>query len=139
VTGAASALVDFFAGDIVALAGRETLAVGADCNLRVITAASAPSASTHAAPGLSPVCLSSVESGTPVHSDVETRPWVPCTVGRFAFMISLPVVPEHSRKYVRDTVGKRLRSASEYLIGRLTMPWMTRRCRAGSMFGIPPW
>jgi hypothetical protein len=37
-------------------------------------------------------------------------------------MISLPVVPEHSMKYVRDTVGKRFRSASEYFIGRSTMP-----------------
>jgi hypothetical protein len=66
--------------------------------LRVITAASAPSASTQAAPGLSPTCLSRVESGTPVHSEVETRPCVRCTFGSRAFMISLPVVPEHSMK-----------------------------------------
>jgi hypothetical protein len=30
---------------------------------------------------LSPVCFSSVDSGTPVHSDVETSPRVRCTVG----------------------------------------------------------
>src|SRR5204863_7550650 len=34
-------------------------------------------------------------------------------------------------------VGKRLRSASEYLVGRSTMPWITRRCLIGSIFGMP--
>jgi hypothetical protein len=39
-------------------------------------------------------------------------------------MISLPLESEHSRKYVRETVGNRLRSASEYLIGH--QGWSTK-------------
>ena len=44
--------------------------------LRVIAAASAPSASTHFASGLTPTSSSSVDSSTPVHSQHITKPWV---------------------------------------------------------------
>ena len=66
--------------------------------LRVITAASAPSASTQAALSCSPTWRSNVESSTPVHSEVETRPCVFCTLGIVTFRYSAPVVPEHSWK-----------------------------------------
>ena len=38
---------------------------------------------------------------------------------------------------VREMEGKRFRSSTEYFIGLSTMPWMMRRCCAGSMVGTP--
>src|SRR5215831_17409792 len=48
--------------------------------LRVITAASAPSASTQLPPSLRPTSRAMVANWTPVHSDVLSSPCVPCTV-----------------------------------------------------------
>ena len=87
--------------------------------LRVITAASAPSASTQAAPSLRPTSRASVANCTPVHSDVLSRPCVPCTVFSVGLFHSVSPLPEHSMKCLRVTDGKRLMSAIENFFGRV--------------------
>src|SRR5580658_3116893 len=90
--------------------------------LRDSIAPSAPSARTHAALSLTPTALIKVLTLTPVHSDVLVRPWAACAVlGAALFEASLEL-PEHSMKMVREIEGKRLRSATEYFIGRSTSP-----------------
>ena len=106
--------------------------------LRVITAASAPSARSQAAPSLTPTSARMVESGTPVHSEVLVRPWVPCTVLSVGSRHSVRPLPEHSMKWKRDTDGKRFRSAIAYFLGRSTMPCTMSVWRAGSIVGMPP-
>ena len=91
--------------------------------LRVSTAASVPSASSHFALACTPTSLSSVASATPVHSLVLVSP-ASCP-GVVSGPAVRPRLPEHSRKWMRDTDGKRFRSASVNTIGRSTMPWMT--------------
>ena len=74
--------------------------------LRLIAAASAPSARTQSARGSTPASSSSSRSGTPVHSLQDTRPCV-CphvSVGGVAPYISA-LLPEHSRKWIRDSIG----------------------------------
>ena len=108
---------------------------------RVIAAASAPSASTHAAPGLTPASARTSASRTPVHSAQLTCPWVSCTV-QFASIFSVlysGVLPEHSRKCSRDTEGKRARSSMPKLSGRSTIPCTSSLWRAGSIAGVPAW
>ena len=90
--------------------------------LRVITAASEPSARTQAAPALTPTSLSSSERGTPVHSEVLVKPCVPWTVFNVGLDHSVSPFPEHSMNMIRDTDGKRLMSAMEYFFGRSTIP-----------------
>ena len=74
-------------------ASSSALAIG---TLRVSTAASDPSASSHDALGCTPASLSNVASGTPVHSLVLVSPasW-PGVVSGPAVR---PRLPEHSRK-----------------------------------------
>lgn len=102
--------------------------------LGVMTAASAPSASIEAAPCWSPTSRPKLANGTPVHSEALRRPRMPGTVFIVGFRHS---VPEHSMKWVRETEGKRFRSAIRYFFGRSTMPWMKSACRIGSIVGKP--
>ena len=65
-----------------------------------------------------------MESRTPVHSDVEVRPWASCAVFWLALREAALELPEHSTNRMRETEGKRFRSSTEYFIGLSTMPWM---------------
>src|SRR5690349_11402320 len=107
--------------------------------LRVITAASPPSARSHLAPGATPVSFRIVDSGTPVHSDVDVRPCVNCTVRIVGFDHSVRPLPEHSMNIIREIDGKRRRSFIEYLRGSCTMPCTYSECFAGSITAVPPW
>ena len=78
----------------------------ADLRLRLITAASAPSAIIHLAPALTPASSSNTDSGTPPHSLAATRPWLTlqlCCSGCGA--IEPPLLPEHSRNWILDCIG----------------------------------
>jgi hypothetical protein len=68
-----------------------------------------------------------VANCTPVHSEVLSKPWVPCTVFRVGLVHSVRPLPEHSMKYLRATKGKRLMSATENFFGVSTMPWTKRK------------
>src|SRR5690348_18110878 len=57
---------------------------------------SPPSASSHFPLPRTPASLSTVESRTPVHSDVEVSPCVPCTVRSVGLDHSVRPLPEHS-------------------------------------------
>ena len=107
--------------------------------LRVIAAASLPSASSHLAPGRTPTSLRMVDSGTPVHSEVDVRPCVPCTVFSVGFDHSVKPLPEHSRNMMRDSDGKRRMSFIENFFACLTMPCTYSECLLGSMVAVPPW
>ena len=74
--------------------------------LRLIAAASAPSARSHCAPGSAPASASTIDSGTPVHSLPETRPWIAPqdAAGGAAFRLGR-LLPEHSMNWMRDTMG----------------------------------
>jgi len=48
-------------------------------------------------------------------------------------------LPEHSKKWIRETIGYRKSASIVKISGRLTMPWMSRRCLSGSMSGTPLW
>ncbi len=72
---------------------------------RVWVEPSAPSKSSHFAPGCTPASSSSHESGTPVHWTPERSPWVCCTVVEAFFSQSVRPLPEHSWKWNRDTAG----------------------------------
>jgi hypothetical protein len=90
------------------------------------------------ASGLTPTSSSRVESATPVHSQHISRPWVSCTV-HFAWPpFQFCVLPEHSRKWMRETDGNRISSSMVKISGRSTRPWMISRCASGSIFGTPP-
>ena len=106
--------------------------------LRVITAASAPSASTQAALSLRPISRAIVANGTPVHSEVLISPWVPWTLLSVGFTHSVRPLPEHSMKYMRVVDGNRLRSAIENFLASCTIPWTNTMCLDGSMVGMPP-
>src|ERR1700679_2229181 len=90
--------------------------------LRDSIAPSAPSPKTQAAPSWTPTSLIRVVSLTPVHSELLVRPCAACAVLGAALRAVPPELPEHSMKRVRETEGKRLRSATEYFIGRSTIP-----------------
>ena len=72
--------------------------------LRVIAAASAPSASNQpprvpsAKADKPPTSSSNVDKRTPVHSQHDSKPCVSCTGRPLGPFHSLPVLPEHSRK-----------------------------------------
>src|SRR6266705_312661 len=72
--------------------------------LRLIAAASAPSARIQSARGSAPASSSRSRSGTPVHSLQDTSPWVCPHVwtGGVAPYIA-PLLPAHSRKWIRDS------------------------------------
>src|SRR5512135_2103670 len=107
--------------------------------LRVIAAASPPSASSHLAPGFRPASSRIVRSGTPVHSEVDVRPCVPCTVFIVGFDHSVRPFPEHSMNIVLEIDGKRLMSFIENFFGDRTMPCTNRLCLPGSITAVPPW
>src|SRR5215813_12060782 len=73
--------------------------------LRVITAASAPSASTQLPPSLRPTSRAMVANWTPVHSDVLSSPCVPCTVFNVGLFHSVSPLPEHSMKCFRQRIS----------------------------------
>ena len=79
-----------------------TLSTGIE---RVWLAPSAPSNSTHVAPGCTPASSSSHAAGTPVHWAPESRPCVCWTVVEAARVQSASVLPEHSRKWNFETAG----------------------------------
>src|ERR1044072_6531033 len=87
--------------------------------LRVITAASDPSAKNQLAFGLTPTSRNSVESITPVHSLWLVNPQISCGV-----ISSLPLLklPEQSRKNIYVTEGKSFRSARENVNCLSTIP-----------------
>src|SRR5215203_3597722 len=92
------------------MASSSAFAIG---TLRVMAAASAPSASTHFASGLIPTSSRSVDIITPVHSQHMTSPCVSCTVNSGRTFFQFCVLPEHSRKLMRDTdLSGLIRSAS---------------------------
>src|SRR5690348_13439063 len=101
--------------------------------LRVIAAASPPSASSHFAPCCKPASFRIVDSGTPVHSDVDVKPCVNCTVRIVGFDHSVKPLPEHSRNMIREIDGNRRRSFIEYLCGSRTMPCTYSECFTGSI------
>ena len=74
--------------------------------LRLMPAASAPSASSQRALGSTPASSSSRDSGAPVHSEQETRPWSsPAVAWAGAGAIMPPLLPAHSTKAVRVCIG----------------------------------
>src|SRR3954469_17102247 len=87
--------------------------------LLVITAASEPSAKNQDAFALMPTSLNNVESITPVHSHWLVKPPI-----SWGVIFSLPVLklPEHSKKAIRETEGKRFKSCKVNTIGLSTMP-----------------
>src|ERR1700752_3777617 len=103
--------------------------------LRVITAASDPSARTQVEPSLSPTSRAIVANWTPVHSEVLSNPCVPCTLLKVGLFHSVRPLPEHSIKYLRVTEGKRLRSSTENFFAVSTNPWMNSMCLVGSIVG----
>ena len=107
--------------------------------LRVIAAASAPSASIHFASGLTPASARIVASGTPVHSQQLRSPCVSWTVSSGLGAPQFWVLPEHSRKWMRDTDGNRVKSSMVKISGLSTMPWTISRCSSGSIVGVPAW
>ena len=90
--------------------------------LRVIAAASPPSASSHLASDRTPTSFRIVASETPVQSEVDVNPCVPWTVFIVGFDHSVRPLPEHSRNMIRDIDGKRRMSRIEYFFGCRTMP-----------------
>ena len=77
--------------------------------LRSWPTASAPSASIHPPPALIPTSRRIVATGTPVHSAQLVKPWDPCTVGPSTLPVhSVNELPEHSRKWMRETDGEAL-------------------------------
>ena len=88
--------------------------------------------------GSAPASSSRIDSGTPVHSAQDTRPcsaWSGAWIGSGENIGAL--LPPHSTKCLRVTIGYRIRSSTVNSSGCLTMPWMTSRCCAGSMSGMP--
>src|SRR5208282_3297195 len=88
--------------------------------LRVITAASEPSASAHLAPGFTPASRSRVETATPVHRlqlVSPTRFWA-VSSGLAALRQANGPFPEHSRKTIRLTDGNLRKSSRLRKIGR---------------------
>ena len=85
--------------------------------LRVIADASPPSASNHFAFVRRPASFSTVASGTPVHSEHDVRPCVPCTVFNVGLDHSVKPLPEHSMNMSREIDGKRRKSFIENLRG----------------------
>src|SRR6266478_2805741 len=108
--------------------------------LRLIAAASAPSARSHDAAGSAPASSSRRRSATPVHSLQEINPWSSPArnAGGVAPYMSW-LFPEHSMKWIRDRIGYRMSASMVKIRGRLTMPWTRRRCCSGSMSGTPLW
>ena len=92
---------------------------------------STPSAMIQDAPSCTPASSSSVRRSTPVHSEQLV---IPCDSTIFVCR-GLERLPAHSMKCSRVTDGKRLSSSMVKISSRSTMPWMSRRCSAGSMFG----
>jgi hypothetical protein len=74
--------------------------------LRLMAAASAPSASSHLPSGFTPASSSNTASGTPAQSLHDTRPCRPPAVccGASALLLA-PLLPEHSRNWMCDTIG----------------------------------
>src|SRR5712691_1615069 len=107
--------------------------------LRVIAAASLPSASNHLALERTPHSLSTIESGTPVHSEVDVSPCVPWTVRSVGFDHSVRPLPEHSMNMILEIDGKRRTSDIENFFGSRTNPCTYRKCLLGSMTAVPPW
>src|SRR6266404_9380763 len=108
--------------------------------LRLIAAASAPSARSHDAAGSAPASSSRRRSGTPVHSLQETNPWSSPArnAGGVAPYMSW-LFPEHSMKWIRDRIGYRRSASTVKISGRFTMPWTRRWCCFGSLSGTPLW
>src|SRR5690606_3335125 len=107
--------------------------------LRVMAEASPPSASNHFAPGFKPTSFRMVDKGMPTHSEVEVKPWVPCTVFILGSTHSVRPFPEHSMNIMRETKGKRRNDSIEKFCGLFTMPCTYNMCLVGSMLAIPPW
>ena len=118
-------------------ASSQALSIGM---LRDILAESAPSAKNQVACRCTPTSRRTVASGTPVHSPLHVSPSTTCAVmcGVGARKAARPL-PEHSRKWMRDTLGNRFRSSSVNVIGRSTSPWITSLCFDGSIAGMPEW
>src|SRR5699024_3029182 len=106
--------------------------------LRVIAAASAPSANTHFASERTPASFNTVDRGTSTHSDVDNKPCVPCTVFIVGSDHSVSPLPEHSKNMILEMAGKRLRSAIENFLGCFTIPCTNNSCVEGSIVAIPP-
>ena len=65
----------------------------------------------------------SIATDTPVHSLQLVRPWIRCTSDSFdPPRHSLPLLPEHSRKWMRETAGMRFKSSTLNTSGRSTIP-----------------
>src|SRR5262245_66243028 len=97
------------------------LAIG---TLRLIAAASAPSARIHCALGSAPASFNTIDSGTPVHSLQDTSPWI-CphvTAGGVGARLGR-LLPEHSRKWMRDHMGYRSSASMLKISDRFTRPW----------------
>src|SRR2546428_13777097 len=100
--------------------------------LRLMAAASAPSARIHGAPGSTPASSSSRRRGTPVHSLHETRPcvWPAVRLGGVGWERNW-LLPEHSKKWVRGTIGDGQSAAALEVSGRFALP----RSIQASVFG----
>jgi hypothetical protein len=66
-------------------------------------------------------------------------PWVYCTVGRATLPHSGAELAPHSMKWMRETLGRRIRSSMVNTRSRLTRPLIIRRCLDGSMSHQPWW
>ena len=105
-----------------------------------ISAASAPSASTHFASGLILVSASSVDKGMPVHSQHEIIPWISPQVksdasdDRFGLLL-----PEHSMYWNLEIIGYFMRFSIEKTRGLSTRPWINNWWLSGLISGMPLW
>jgi len=74
--------------------------------LRCKASESAPSARNHFAFGSMPVSSSSVESRTPVHSELDASPCNACAVPWNGWLENIgALLPPHSTNPMRDTIG----------------------------------
>ncbi len=105
--------------------------------LRVMAPESAPSASIQRASARTPTSLRTVFNRVPVHSQQLSSPWVSWTVYPATGSPQFCVFPEHSRKQIRETAGKRIMSATVNIMGFATSPWMISRWAFGSIVGTP--
>src|SRR5690349_5570132 len=103
--------------------------------LRASLQASPPSARIHDALGSTPHSFSSSDSQTPVHSLQLVKPCARCTLTSPGPCHSLELLPEHSRKKIRDTDGSRFRSATVKTVGRCTRPCSVSVCVSGFRSG----
>src|SRR5919201_1987082 len=102
--------------------------------LRFIAAASPASATIHLPLGSNPASSNNKARGIPVHSLHEMSPWIaPQDFWGGSAAALKKLLPEHSKKAIRLTVGYRNNASTENCSDLRTRPWMSNACWAGPM------